>query len=210
MNWGCPECQVPHQMVPWFNSCIPYILTTTPEDTGNTSAFYRQRARCRSAEKRGRMGQWSEQQAKAEGMSSNPSPATYHLGDLGQVTWSLHASVSPSVYLLEFSQKSNPGLWRELIMNSIWASISSQKVLMWNKISCSGSQSQKVEVSWFNPTPQRGAQTQCRVGLTGLYQRETVSCSVSRTFMNSLFKRGYYEKLNYINSQSNEICSKQR
>lgn len=81
---------------------------------------------------------------------------------------------------------------------------------MWNKISCSGSQSQKVEVSWFHPTPQRGAQTQCRVGLTGFYQRETVSCSVSRTFMNSLFKRGYYEKLNYINSQSNEICSKQR
>lgn len=97
-----------------------------------------------------------------------------------------------------------------LIMNSIWASISSQKVLMWDKISCLGSQSQKVEVSWFNPTPQRGAQTQCCVGLTGLYQRETVSCSISRTFMNSLFKRGYYEKLNYINSQSNKICSKQR
>lgn len=56
------------------------------------------------------MGQWSEQRAEAEGVSSNPSPVTYQLGDLGQVTWSLHASVSPSVYLPEFSQRSNPGL----------------------------------------------------------------------------------------------------
>ena len=33
---------------------------------------------------------------------------------------------------------------------------------------------------------------------TGLYQRE-VRCSVSRMFMNSLFKHEYYEKLNYVN-----------